>query len=148
MDAIAPTQIRLAFYESPTEPRIMMFGPMSVDLKSLEDCFKRLSRGEAQVEFHALPFVFAHGDIKLRMCSVGRVDGGDSRIASGLCRVENELDSFEWARTCEGWGYLAELLSGLTVSPKPAHQYVTRYPDEDAIVVVSKGEYDDSVMAR
>jgi hypothetical protein len=124
----------------------MMFGPMSVDLKSLENCFKKLSSGAAQIEFHALPFVFTSGGIRLRMCSVGRWSDKKSGLASGLCRVDPEPLSFEWTRTCEGWDYLAELLSGLTVSQKPAHQYLTRYPDEDAIVVVSKGEYDDSVM--
>jgi hypothetical protein len=41
---------------------------------------------------------------------------------------------------------LAELLDGMIQSKKPGHQYLTRFPDEDAIVVVSKGEYSDEML--
>ena len=46
----------------------------------------------------------------------------------------------------EGWDYLAALLESLVKSPTPGHQYLTSYPNEDAIVVVSKGEYGDELL--
>ncbi len=148
MNTIAPTHIRLAYHEAPTEPRIMIFGPMSVDLRLLKKCFRQLSSGEAQIEFHSLPFVVASGDVRLRMCSVGRLNNRNARIAFGLRRVEHERVSFEWTLDCEEWDDLAELLSPLPLSPEPAHQYLAGDYADDAIVVVSKGEYDDSVMTQ
>jgi len=53
---------------------------------------------------------------------------------------------FEWLRTQEGWDYLAELIDGLVKDTSPGHQYLSAYPSEDAIVVVSKGEYGDEVL--
>ena len=41
---------------------------------------------------------------------------------------------------------LAELIDGLIKCPTAGHQYLTRYPDEDAIAVVSKGEYGDEML--
>lgn len=64
----------------------------------------------------------------------------------GIRRLPLHERSFTWSRTFQGWDYLAKLLDGLIESNCEGHQYLTRYPDEDAVVVVSKGEYSDSVM--
>jgi hypothetical protein len=62
-------------------------------------------------------------------------------------RKPSSLDQeFEWQRTAEGWDYLAELIDGLVKSPTPGHQYLSAYPSEEAIVVVSKGEYGEEVL--
>ena len=42
----------------------------------------------------------------------------------------------------------AELVDELARSPGPGHQYLTTHPGDDAIVVVSKGEYGDDVLGR
>lgn len=51
-----------------------------------------------------------------------------------------------WTHAAEGWDYLDALVDGLVKDTVPGHQYLTRYPDEDAIVVFSKGEYSDDVL--
>ena len=42
--------------------------------------------------------------------------------------------------------YSADLIDGLVASESAGHQYLDRFPYEDAIVVVSKAEYDDDVL--
>ncbi len=59
---------------------------------------------------------------------------GLRQVSSGQGR------KFEWKRTSEGWDYMAHLLDGLVGNSGPGHHYLTRYPGEDAIVVVSKGD--------
>jgi hypothetical protein len=61
-------------------------------------------------------------------------------------RPSDVVPAFEWLRTEEGWDYLAELIDDLVKSTSPGHQYLSAYPREDAIVVVSKGEYGDEVL--
>jgi hypothetical protein len=47
-----------------------------------------------------------------------------------------------------GWrvDYLVELMDGLIQSKTAGHQYLTDYPKDDAIIVVSKGEYSDALL--
>ena len=143
---IDANKVRLAFYASADGPRIMMFGPMQTELESLRKSFCELSKGESELHLDSLPFIHSVG-VRLRLRSLGEpftVKDGDAR--QGLRRQRSEKESFVWSRTNEGWEYLAELLDGLIQSQNSGHQYLTRFPDEDAIVVVSKGEYGDEVL--
>lgn len=127
----------------------MLFGPMLVDLKSLQECFYQLGEGEGAFEFDLLPTVYNSGEVRLRLQSLGesfKVSGVTHDARQGIRRIQGDQPSFTWTRTNEGWNYLAELLEDLVNSDEPGHQYLTRYPDEDAIVVVSKGEYGDDVL--
>lgn len=143
---IDPKKIRLALYTSPDAPRVMLFGPMEADLASLKACFVGLSKREAELDLHSLPFIHAV-NVGLRLRSLGPLFYSKSRDGrQGLRRHLHDPHTFTWSRTNEGWDYLAELLDGLIKSQSAGHQYLTRYPDEDAIVVVSKGEYGDDVL--
>lgn len=125
-----------------------MFGPIDVDLLSLQDVFRCLARtANHSVELDDQPFVVPFARVSLS--SSGEVFGKRKTQPFGLRQLkEEETPSFRWIRTCEGWDYLAELLQGLIDAPTPGHQYMTSYPGEDAIVVVSKGEYTDDVLDR
>ena len=143
---IDSNKVRLAYWASADGPRVMMFGPMQTDLESLRECFLELSKGESEMTLDSLPFIHSVG-VRLRLRSLGelfRAKEGDAR--QGLRRQSSDDESFVWSRTNEGWEYLAELLDGLIQSQKPGHQYMTRFPDEEAIIVVSKGEYADDVL--
>ncbi len=54
-------RLRLSYYESPSEPRIMLFGPDDVDIKSLRECFRKLSAGAGPIALHEAGFVAAFG---------------------------------------------------------------------------------------
>jgi len=139
-------KIRLAFYDASDGPRLMMFGPLGVDLASLQATFKQLAAvPETSIQLDEQPFISAF--VKLRMLSVGNIVVPPHNLRVGLRQVTiGNLPTFYWSQTCEGWDYLAELIDGLIKCPTAGHQYLTRYPDEDAIAVVSKGEYGDEML--
>lgn len=148
MKSIAPELIRLAYYDASDGPRLVFFGPREVNLKSLQDFFRRLAASEGELyEVHQQAFISAHGATKLTACCVGPMFKQEKEKPLGLRRVRGtSVPEFEWRRTAEGWDYLAQLIDALVTRADPGHQYLTSYPSEDAIVVVSKGEYDDSVL--
>jgi hypothetical protein len=138
-------KIRLSFYRASDGPRVMFFGPLDADIASLQRCFRRIGASTAPVQMDAEDFIVAFGGIQIRAFSSGPMLG-PSKLCQGFYSIANRATHFQWARTSEGWEYLAELVDGLVKSTAPGHQYLTRFPDEDAIVVVSKGEYSDSVL--
>lgn len=141
-------RLRLAYYISSDGPRLVMFGPLGVDLLSLQGTFRRLATtGGHSLQLDDQPFVVPFA--RIRLSSSGELSGEEEDHPFGLRQIRDEgSPSFRWVRTCEGWDYLAELLQGLIDAPTAGHQYMTSYPDEDAIVVVSKGEYTDDVLER
>lgn len=75
--------------------------------------------------------------------------GQKKGLRQGLRRIGGSQSlEFEWMRTAEGWDYLAELIDSLVQSSTPCHQYLTAYPREDAIFVISKGEYGDELLRQ
>ncbi len=141
-------KLRLAYYEASDGPRLMLFGPLDVDLRSLQDLFRQLSLMPGQsLELHDRSSVVAFGGVRLALSCSGSMLQCSRTTRGGLRRVTGQSGPvFEWARTAEGWDYLAELLDGLIKAKTAGHQYMTSYPSEDAIVVVSKGEYGDEVI--
>lgn len=144
---ISTSKVRLAYFEasdrSRDKPRLMMFGSMDVDWQSIQLLFKRLASTPGELlQLDKQPFVIHSGlevvlvnienNIKRRRYSLGL-----QRLV-GVARL-----SFEWAYASDDWGNIADLLDPLIASDAPCHQYLTTYPYEDAIVVVSKGEYTD-----
>ena len=143
-------RLRLTYYESPTEPRLMLFGPADVDIKSLQDSFRNLSAKEGTVALHESDFVAAFGGVKLFAVCTGPIarTPRPSGWRQGLHRPRPRELTFEWHRSAEGWDYLAELIAPLAEPGQgPGHQYLTRFPGEAAVIVVSRGEYTDSVAA-
>jgi hypothetical protein len=140
--------IRVAYYSASDGPRIMLFGPIDVDFLPLQDCFRRLSKGAAPTDLQTQPFVFVAGDVQLRMETSGEMFRSDVKSAAlGLRRICADSNHFTWTRTNEGWDYLCELINSSVISKSPGHQYLTSHPDDDAIVVISRGEYGDEVLA-
>lgn len=125
--------INLAFLDASDGPRVVLFGASNEAVVAICNLFEELSDGNGPFQIETLPFVNAVDDVKLR-ASQGSLQG-IRRNHPGLPA------EFTWERTAAGWEYLSELLRGLANSSVPGHQYLTAYPNEDAIVVVSKGEF-------
>lgn len=144
--SIEPHKIRIAYYDASDGPRIMLFGPMDSDLNSLKSCFLRLSHGECEIELDSLPFVHSTGT-RINLVSID--DNDNTRRSSnnyGVRRNTFDNKSFSWTLTRAKWDYLSKLLEGVMQSYNACHQYFSRYPGDDATVVVSKGEYKDDVL--
>jgi hypothetical protein len=145
MDTIGK-KVRLAYYEASDGPRVVFFGPLDADFQSLEAVFEEMSRSTGPLEFGDLQFVWAFG-VRLIAYSTGSVFADSHGKPRGIRRRPGDGEPvFEWRRTAEGWDYLARLIDSVVRSPISGHQYLTSYPSEDAIVVVSKGEYGDDVL--
>ena len=143
-------KLRITYYDASDGPRIVIFGPLDADFQNLQQAFTQLSQSPGETcELHKQPFVASFGGTSLVLVCSGPMFGKKRDVVQGIRRVAGStLPIFNWQRTAEGWDYLAELISSLVKSQTPGHQYLTRYPAEDAIVVVSKGEYGDDVLDR
>lgn len=140
-------KLYMAFYDASDGPRILLFGSLKGCFEQLQLLFRALSTESGPIEIHKLPFVKTFGDLCLVAQHTGSVLQQPEGKIQGLRRKPNSHRlEFEWKRTNEGWDYLAELIDDLVKSPIPCHQYLTAYPREDAILVVSKGEYGDDIL--
>jgi hypothetical protein len=119
---------------------------MDADFGSLRELFQRLGRGEGPFDLERLDFIRPfHVSVSAR--STGPFFGERQGTPQGIRRnSESPGVAFEWQRTADGWQYLAALIEPIVVGFSPGHQYLTSYPREDVIVVVSKGEYGDDVL--
>lgn len=142
------SKLRLAYYDAPDGPRLMIFGPLDADFRSLRELFARLSRTSGEpCELHEQPFVAPFGGTRICLATTGPMFEQKRSTRQGIQRVKDACGPvFVWHRTAEGWDYLAKLIDPLVAGTAPGHQYLTLYPGEDAIVVVSKGEYGDDVV--
>ncbi len=130
-------------------PRIVLFGPMEVDLAALQQCFHGLSQGSEPIELNKQEFVVPFGGVQVR-ARVARAGSwlqtfGDER---GVVQRTATPLQFDWTQSAEDWGAIADLVGGLLESTVATHQYLTMYSAGDAVVVASKGEYPDDVLAR
>ncbi len=142
-------KFRMAFLDASDGPRVMLFGPPEVDVSSLQRYFRNLSKGMDPIQLEKQDMIIPFGGIEvLAKCSGSVVSGAKGENRQGIYRIAAGFPRFEWTRSAEGWDYLAELIDSLVPSAAVGHQYLTRYPGEDAIVVVSKGEYRDEVVAK
>ncbi len=141
------SKLRVAHYEASDGPRIMIFGPLDADFDKLRQLFVELGETpDSTYQLEAQPFVAAFGGIQVRLVCTGPILS-NAVARQGLRQIASEPGPiFQWTRSSENWDYLAQLVAPIVTSVNPAHQYLTRYPGEDAIVVVSKGEYGDEVV--
>jgi hypothetical protein len=126
----------------------MLFGPMEMDVTPLQDLFIWLSKncGEA-IDLHSQPFVKAYSGVKLTAVCTGTLANPKHGSKQGIRKVPGAVGPhFEWRKIAENWDYLAALIESLKGKGRSGHQYLSSYPSEDAIVVLSRGEYSDSVL--
>lgn len=143
------SQIRMAFYQGSDGPRVMLFGPRDAAFELFKQCVCQLAEcgNTDAIELHRKPWVYASGGVTLRLTLINsECDSRRQRILPGIRRTCISPPSFEWRQTNQGWGELVELVQELIDADSDCHQYLTSYPTEEAIVVLSKGEYDDSVL--
>ena len=134
--APAEYSLMLDHYESADGPRVMILARDSDAVRQLSCIFSELAEGTVtEVNLDALPFVGISSDVCIKCLRV-------SKDPHGIFRLENKGGhSFVWRHSPESWDYFVALLQGLTDSPEPGHHYLSEYPGEDVIVVVSKQEY-------
>lgn len=127
----------------------MLFGPLEVDLISLQTCFYGLAKdgGIDSIQLDQLPWIHTADGVKVRLLSCDLKDEFVKRnSAFGIRKIDTCSNSYLWKQTKEEWQFLGNLIQGLLDFKKPCHQYLSSYPSDDAIVVVSKGEYTDEVL--
>lgn len=144
------SKLRLAYYDASDGPRVMIFGPLHAEFGALQELFMRLgTRSVSRCELHKQPFIAPFGGVEITLASSGSMFAKTHRGFQGIRRVRDaRAPVFEWRRTEEGWDYLAKLIEPIVTESTAGHQYLTAYPGEDAIVVVSKGEYGDEVLKQ
>jgi hypothetical protein len=135
-----PTQFSMSVYPGSDFPRIMLWGPQDVDVESLREIFLRLSQGAVSIQLETQPVIKSRSDLSIRLSSIAANDVGD-RSALGLHQCYGQQNQFQWLCERETWSELAELLTGLN-GVDAGHHYLTECPADDALIVISKGEYD------
>ncbi|MCA8992936.1 MAG: hypothetical protein KDA88_13185 [Planctomycetaceae bacterium] len=136
---IPQENIRLGFYTSCDGPRLLLFGPMTVDFRPLQDAFRQLGQNEQSIQLEAQPFV-SSTKVTLTLTSIVTPQSGL------LPRLSQDDLKFTWSGQLDGWDILADLIATTVQAKHACHQYLTSYPDDDAIVVISRGEYPDEAM--
>jgi len=144
------SKLRLTFYDASDGPRLVLFGPLNADFESIQRLFMKLSQTPGMTcELADQSFIAAFGGTKVRLSCSGPMFPHKRSGGQGIRRVEPAtLPIFEWQRSAEAWDYLAELIDPIVKESTPGHQYLTRFPGEDAIVVLSKGEYGDDILQK
>jgi len=126
----------------------MILGSLDAGFQAIQDLFVQLSRNPGKTcPLEMQPFIAALGGIKvLLICSEPLLPRKCSN-SQGIRRIPQEAGPvFEWRHHAEGWDDLAELIDPVVKTRKACHQYLDRYAHEDAIVVLSRGEYGDQVF--
>lgn len=108
-------------------------------LQRLAGVLRRLEDTNAQpVELHLLPFAEVHGDVELTARPVDRELG---------VRRSGMASRFDWHHSAEGWLESAEKIE-VVAGGSGGHCYLGATPAGDAVVVVSKDEYDEAWWER
>ena len=105
------------------------------DLRLLVATFTLLARTSSTepLELHALSFV--------RVREPLRVLAFRSESDGGLRRLREMV--FEWRISEEGWLEFAEKTASVVAAQAPAHNYLSSFGHDEAVVKVSCQEYDD-----
>lgn len=143
----AGPKVAMTFYESSDGPRILLFGPIDVNLAPLQRSFRELGRKGGAIRLEEQSYVVSDGEVELLMKAPDAVAAfGRNGIRRGLIRVSNLPLSFEWTCLAEQWELLADLIDPVVNSKQACHQYLDAgFADRsDAMIEVSKGEYSGS----
>ena len=141
-------KLRMTFYESSEGPCVTLFGPIDVELDALRDCFRRLSDGGGEVQLDELEFIIPFGGVTLLAECVDATSSHGSPQRRAVSRRSATGLSFVWRQSRDAWTITTELVEGLIDSPTAGHQYLSEYPEGDALILASKGEFSDRVLAE
>lgn len=133
------TKFSMSTYPGSDFPRIMLWGSREVDIKSLREVFLRLSQESIDIQLESQPIIGSCSEVSIQMSSISANRVGDRR-ALGLHRCHGQNNQFQWLCEREKWAELADLITGLD-EVNAGHHYLTECPSDDALIVISKGEY-------
>jgi hypothetical protein len=137
----------MSFLNASDGHRIMLFGPMDVDLQALQRCFREVSERGEEIRLDRQPFLVSFGGVELfARCAESSAETKQFEKRKRLVKAAKDKPHFDWKQLARGWDDLAEFMDGLVQSKIAGHQYLTNYPKDDAIIVVSKGEYSDDLL--
>jgi hypothetical protein len=120
----------------------MLFGTMEMDLAALQEFFRVLSRERIRLTLHEQGFVESPEGVQVYAESAPANHHPRKRDPIKVVIMSEDPPRFEWTQSPEEWAETADLLDGLAESAVPAHQYLSRYPDDAVTIVVSRGEFD------
>jgi hypothetical protein len=141
------SKLRLTYYEASDGPRVMIFGPSEAEFQELVKLFRSTASSiSGSVELSEQTFLVPFHETTVTLTTRPPEGEGCRNARGGLRRVTDRRPAFSWACTPQEWTRFIGLIEGLMQSPFPGHQYLTSYPADDALVVVSKDEYSDDVL--
>jgi len=138
----------MTFYESAEGPCVALFGPIDVEFDALRDCFQKLSYGASELQLDELAFIIPFGGVTLLAECIDATSSHGSPQRRAVSRNSATGLSFVWRQSRDAWAITTELVEGLIASPVAGHQYLSEYPAGDALILASKGEFSDSVLAE
>jgi hypothetical protein len=131
-------KLALDYYDASDGPRIVLFGSLDGPFNALQALFKRLIQSDQPIEFQNEPFIQSSAGVQIVASRCKR-----SSTSQGVAHCTTDHgEKFQWSLTSEDWDDVSELMDSLIRSPTSCHQYLSRHTHDDAIVVVSKGEYE------
>lgn len=126
-------RLHIGYFENFKEANTILVSGDGATLQELADVLQLLEGTNAEpVNLHLLPFVQVHGGVSLTAYPVDQ-ELGVRRTGSALC--------FVWHHSQEGWLESADQIE-VIARGKGGHCYLGTTAAGDAIVMVSKGEYD------
>lgn len=127
-------RLHLGYFENLKEANTILVCGDGDGLQRLADHLRALQDPNGEpVNLHSLPFVEVHGEVSLVAYPVDR-ELGVRRIGSA--------SSFAWHHSQEGWLESAEKIE-VVAQGSGGHCYLGATAAGDAVVLVSKGEYDE-----
>lgn len=134
-------EITLEYYDAPDGPRLVLHGTNARAMSLTAALFRSLIADVARVEIDRQPFVQNPAGICLLAINIDKIINTTGRRAMGLRRdkLGTEL-SFTWRGDSAFWEDAADLVDTLTGTCS-GHQYLSRDSRDEAILVVSRGEY-------
>jgi len=128
-------RVRMGYFENFKSTNTILVSGDEEGLQRLAGVLRSLEDTNARpVELHLLSFAEVHGGIELTAYPVDR-EIGVRRVGSALY--------FRWHHSAEGWLESAEKIEAVARG-SGGHCYLGATPAGDAVVMVSKGEYDES----
>ncbi len=132
-------KLKMVYLEACDGPRIFIYGSADAKFEYLSQLFGFMASAplNTQVELHKVNFLETIGPIGVTMKR--------TNIQRGLTYSQDKsnLQYFLWEWASKAWAYMEDIVDSVIKCDTPTHRYLSNFPREDAIVIVSKGEYND-----